>query len=153
MKWTNAKRLSTSQFQRRFGVNRITFDKMVEIVKSDTPEHLQKRKKGRPPSLIIEDGLLLLLGYYREYRTLYHLSGDYGVSEATACRTVKKYEKILIRAKEFHLPGKRQLYKTATSFEMVVIDATESPIERPKKTKVVLFRQKEKTFLKNATCN
>lgn len=35
-------------------------------------------------------------------------------------------------------------------YELVLIDATESPIERPKKAKKVLFRKKEKTYVKNS---
>jgi hypothetical protein len=134
MQWTKAKRLSASRFKRRFGVHRITFDKMVEAVKKYHKENPKATNRGRPSSLRTEDGLLLMLGYYREYRTLFHLAADYDVSEATACRTVRSNEQILIRSKAFRLPGKKKLYNSNVSFEVVVIDATESPVERPKKS-------------------
>ncbi|SPR09339.1 transposase [Orientia tsutsugamushi] len=37
------------------------------------------------------------------------------------------------------------------NYEVVLIDATESPIERPqKKTKILLFRKEEKAYTKNS---
>jgi hypothetical protein len=40
---------------------------------------------------------------------------------------------ILIKSKHFSLPGKKALLKSDTEFETILIDASESPIERPKK--------------------
>jgi hypothetical protein len=57
----------------------------------------------------------------------------YGVSEATVCRTIQKVENVLIQSKQFHLPGKKVLQPSDTVIEIVLIDATEQPIERPKK--------------------
>ncbi len=58
----------------------------------------------------------------------------YGVSEAIVCRTVKKVENGLIQSGEFRLPGKKALQASDTQIEVVLIDATEQPIERPKKS-------------------
>lgn len=55
------------------------------------------------------------------------------MSEATVCRTVIKFENVLIKDNRFHLPGKKVLRETETVFEVVLIDATECPCERPKK--------------------
>jgi Resolvase, N terminal domain len=38
-----------------------------------------------------------------------HISLTYGVSEATVCRTIKKVENVLVKSKQFHLPGKKAL--------------------------------------------
>ena len=38
---------------------------------------------------------------------------------------------------DFRLPGKKALQKSDTEYEVVLIDATETPIERPKKNKSV----------------
>ncbi len=46
-------------------------------------------------------------------------------------------EDILIKSKVFSLPGKKALLKSDTEFEVILIDATESPIERPKKKNAV----------------
>ena len=56
-----------------------------------------------------------------------------GNSEATVCRTIKKVEDVLIKSKQFHLPGKKALQPSDTVIEIVLVDATEQPIERPKK--------------------
>ena len=36
---------------------------------------------------------------------------------------------------KFRLPGKKQLYQQADNWQVIVVDVTESPIERPKKNK------------------
>ena len=90
---------------------------------------------GRRPKLSYEEQLQLMLGYYREYRTLEHIGFDYGVSETTALRTVREVEEALIKSKRFSLPSKRELYQSDTELEFIVIDVTEMPIQRPKKNK------------------
>ena len=37
-------------------------------------------------------------------------------------------------------------------WEIVVVDVSEHPIERPKKTTAILFWEEEKTFLKKSSC-
>ena len=69
--------------------------------------------------------------YWREYRTEFHIGLTYGVSEATVCRTIKKVENVLIKSKQFHLPGKKVLQPSDTVIEIVLVDATEQPVERP----------------------
>ena len=76
-----------------------------------------------------------MLSYFREYRTLEHVGFEYGVSEATASRIVREVESVLIKSCKFSLPSKRILYKSNSDLEFVVIYATESPIQRPKKSR------------------
>ncbi|KJV53893.1 putative transposase [Orientia tsutsugamushi str. Gilliam] len=40
--------------------------------------------------------------------------------------------------------------KSDMNYEVVLIDATETPIERPKKNKILLFRKEEKAYTKNS---
>ncbi len=61
-------------------------------------------------------------------------------------------EDILIKSRVFSLPGKKAFDNPDEHFEVVMIDATETPIERPKKTKKILFWKKEKTYDKNTSC-
>ena len=75
----------------------------------------------------------MTLMYYREYRSQVHISVAYGVSEATVCRTIGQVETALAECGEWSLPGKKALQEPELSFEIVVVDATEMPIERPKK--------------------
>ncbi|MBK8421365.1 hypothetical protein [Candidatus Villigracilis saccharophilus] len=47
----------------------------------------------------------------------------------------KKVENVLIQSKQFHLLGKKALQPSDAILEIVLVDATEQPIERPKKDK------------------
>ena len=70
-----------------------------------------KKKPGRKPKLIVEDQILIMLEYLREYRTYYHISKTWKMSESNICRIVHKIENILIKSREFRLPGKKELWQ------------------------------------------
>jgi len=127
MRYETVEKLKDGDFKRSTGVQRSTFEKMLEVVEAGL------RDFGRPPKLSRADQLLLTLMYWREYRTEFHVGLTYGVSEATVCRTIKKVEDVLIQSKQFHLPGKKALQPSDTLIEIVLVDVTEQPIERPKK--------------------
>ena len=78
----------------------------------------------------------MTLMYWREYRTEFHIGLTYSVSEATVCRTIRKIEDALLKSELFHLPGKKKLQSSDTTIEIVLVDATEQPIERPQKNNV-----------------
>ena len=65
----------------------------------------------------------------------YHMGIDYDISEGQASKVVKDVEQVLIKSGKFSLPSKRVLYEADSQIEFVLIDATESPIQRPKKSK------------------
>ncbi len=132
MRYEIVQRLKEEEFKRLTGVKRSTFEKLVEVIKSGL------REFGRPSALSREDRLLMSLMYWREYRTQFHIGMAYGVSEATVCRTIKKIEEVLIKSEQFHLAGKKALQESETAIE-VVVDATEQPIERPKKDKLSII--------------
>lgn len=134
--------LDEEKFRRLTGIKRLTFDRMVGILKGAT--QLKKRKGGRNTKLCIEDMLLMTLEYLREYRTYFHISQSYGVSESTAYKTVRWIEDTLIKHPDFALPGRKELLKSDVKYEMVLIDATESPIERPKKNRSIFTPVKRK---------
>ncbi|WP_228140758.1 transposase family protein [Acinetobacter sp. TGL-Y2] len=98
-------------------------------------DQLQKHvpTKSRPPKLSIKDQILLCLNYWREYRTLFHVAISYGVSEPTAPRVIRHVEDCLIKSDLFHLP-KSLPEGEGIDWNMVIVDATEIPIQRPKKT-------------------
>jgi len=127
MRYETVETLKDEDFKRSTGVQRSTFEKMLEVVKTGL------RDFGRPPKLRRADQLLMTLMYWREYRTEFHIGLTYGVSEATVCRTIRKVENVLIQSKQFHLPGKKVLQPSDTKIEIVLVDVTEQPIERPKK--------------------
>ncbi len=130
MFYANIKNYSPAKFKRLTGVSKPTFALMRDALVAGT------RPFGRPPLLCLEDRLLLVLMYWREYRTYEHIGETYGLSEASVCRTVKHIENVLIKDKRFHLPGKKALRTSETVFEVILIDATECPCERPKKNSV-----------------
>lgn len=81
----------------------------------------------------------------REYRTPNHLGTSWGINESTAYRITRKIENILIQAPELRLPGKKRLIQDDYPLEAVVIDGSETPIERPKKNKknITVARKKD----------
>ena len=113
------------------GVRPDTFQDMVTIVQE--AEKKRRRRGGKSHRLKLEDRILMMLEYLREYRTYFHLGKSYGISESACYRSCKWIEDVLIKSKAFSLPGKKALLKSDTEFEVILIDATESPIERPKK--------------------
>ena len=142
MRYETVQKLEDGEFKRLTGVQRSTFEKMLEVVEKGL------REFGRPPKLSRADQLLMTLMYWREYRTEFHISQTYGVSEATVCRTIKKVEDVLIQSKQFHRPGKKVLQPSDTVIEIVLVDATEQPIERPKKDNAGTIAAKRSAILK-----
>ena len=131
MKYEQIKGYKDDQFRRITGVKRHTFNKMLEILNA---AHAQKhRRRGRNPKLSMEDRLLAALEYLREYRTYAHIAASYGIDESNIYRTVKWVEEVLVKDGTFSLPGKKALLKSNVEFEVVLVDASESPIERPKR--------------------
>ena len=118
------------------------FEKMLTVVKAGL------RDFGRKPKLSREDQLLMTLMYWREYRTEFHIGVSYEVSEATVCRTIQKIENVLMKSGEFRLPGRKALQPSDTLIEVVLIDATEQPIERPKKSNEGITAAKRNDTLK-----
>jgi Helix-turn-helix of DDE superfamily endonuclease len=133
MKYEKISGLGNDRFRRLTGVKRETFNRMVEILRIADRE--TKSRGGRKNTCSLEDRLLMTLEYLREYRTYFHVSQSYGVSESTAYKTVKWVEETLIKHPDFSLPGRKALSKSDSEYELILIDATETPIERPKKNK------------------
>ncbi len=124
---------SNTKFRRITGVKRATFQKMVEILQKAYAE--KHRRRGRTPKLSIEDLLLATLEYLREYRTYAHIAASYGIAESNIYRGIKWVENTLIQDGSFSLPGRKAPLKSDMEYEVILVDATESPIERPKKSK------------------
>ena len=129
MNYKTIEHLKDSDFKRLTGVWRETFDQMLAVLERGLPDF------GRPPKLSRANQLLMILMYWREYRTEFHIAQSYGVSEATVCRTIRKVEDALVRSKKFRLPGKKVLQTSDTLFEVVLVDVSEQPVERPQKAK------------------
>ena len=127
-------------FKRLFGVTRETFEKMKSVLQKEYDE--LHRQGGSPLKLSREDKLTITRKYYREYRTMESIGTDYGVSKSTVCQTIQWVEEALSRTEAFKLPGKKALTGTPPEIQCVVVDATESPIQRPQKTKKSIIQGK-----------
>lgn len=149
MKWDSIKDYSPGIFKRLTGVSKDTFMTMIKETNRLAPKSRHKikgLKRGPKAKLSIENKLLMLLMYYREYRTFLHISSAYGISEAQCWRIITELERLLIRSELFHLPGKKVLQQ-ANSFEIILVDVAESPIERPKKNNGNIIPAKRKSTL------
>lgn len=131
MKYNQIEEFSDEQFRRLTGVKRSTFKKMVEVLRE--ADEKKKTRGGRKSRLSIENRLLMALEYIREYRTYFHIATSYGVSESVAYKIVRWVEDTLIKDPIFALPGRKALLKSDMEYEVLLIDASETPIERPKK--------------------
>lgn len=127
MRYDQIKDRKPEDFFRLTGVKPEIFEQMVSCLPDTSGQ------RGRPCKLCAADRLLLTLMYYREYRSQAHISVAYGVSEPTVCRTIRQVEAVLAACGEWSLPGKKALPKPELAFDIIVVDATEMPIERPKK--------------------
>ncbi len=147
IKYFKVNKLTDKDFRRVVGVKRETFKDMVKVVR----RHYKKKKVkgGTNKSLSANDETLMMLEYYREYRTFKHIGVDYGVSESTAHYIVTKIEKILIQEPQFHLKTLKHAIpiEDTNNLEIVVVDVTESQCERPKKSKKDTTQVKRKSTL------
>lgn len=132
MRHSEVEGLPPGEFKRLTGVKRETFEQMLEVLRQS---ERQKKRSGRPSKLSSADQLLLTLMYWREYRTQFHIAKSYGIHEANANRIIRKVEGALAASGAFKLPGKRAVRSDeGVELSFVVIDATETPVERPKKS-------------------
>jgi Helix-turn-helix of DDE superfamily endonuclease len=131
MRWRTIKKLNGEDFRRLTGVHRVVFETMLAVLRR--AERKKKKRGGRPNDVALTDRLLMTLMYWREYRTFFHIAQTYGIAESMCWRNVRWIENALIGSGAFRLPGKKALLKSDVSFEVVLIDATETPVERPKK--------------------
>lgn len=143
MNYKQLKELGNKKFRRFVGTKKKTFMKMVKILTLAKLASLAKG--GRPYKLCMEDMLLVALQYWREYRTYFHIGTTYGISESTVFNIIKWVESVLIKDSSFRLPGRKALFTEMT--ECILIDATECPIERPKKARSIIIQAKRRGIL------
>lgn len=110
MRWQTVKKLNESNFKRLVGIKRETFEKMVlesKRINSLQPKKKAGKKRGPKDKLNWFDKTLMMLMYYREYRTFAHIGATYNISEAQCWRIVTGLERWLIQSKIFIFPEKR----------------------------------------------
>lgn len=126
--------LSSGEFKSLCGVSRSTFSEMVDVLRP----HLERQgRRGGQNKLMVEDQLLIALGYWREYRSQFHIGVSWGVHETTVGRIINKIEELLVKCNKFRLPSQRQLYQPGWEWKVMVVDVGEMEIERPQKNRNV----------------
>lgn len=124
------KGLSSEDFRRLTGVKPQVFAEMLNVL---WEAEARKVKAGRNSKLSLEDQLMLAMSYWREYRTQFHVAASYGVHESTANRIITRVEDLLMSSERFSLPKRREVEEV--QWTIVLIDVTETPIEKPKKSR------------------
>ena len=145
MRWEAINKLAADEFRRLTGVKKPTFEEMANILQEARAQ--KKLRGGRKNKLSIEETLLMTLEYLREYRTYFHISKSYGISEGYAYKTIRWVEDTLIKSKVFSLPGRKALLKSDIKYELMLVDASEHPIQRPKKNRNISTLVKRKDTL------
>lgn len=119
--------LSGTEFKRLVGVERQTFnEEMLTCLEQAQASVYQKG--GRKLKLSLADLLIATLQYLREYRTYEQIAADFNIHESNLIRKSHWVEDILIQ-NGFHL-----VKQDIKDNDIVIIDATEVKINRPKKT-------------------
>ncbi|MCP5448966.1 MAG: transposase family protein [Gammaproteobacteria bacterium] len=95
---------------------------------------------------------MLTLQCWREYRSLFHVGTDFGVHESTAQRVVCKVEQRLLASRRFTPPPRDRALALGEDLGLVLMDATETPIERPKKNSAATTVARKNAILSRHNC-
>lgn len=129
MKYKKLKKMKDSKFKRAAGIPRVLFEILVMVLE---PFFKEKQSKGGPkPKLCLEDILLMMLTYYRDYPTFFSLGNMFGLDESNAYRWVNWTELILSVSFE----GVIDIQLLDEKSEQLV-DVTECTIQRPKNSEL-----------------
>jgi len=123
--------LTDAHFKRFLGISRPLFAELLSYLQTF------QSLRGRPCKLEVEAQLTLSLRYWRDYPSLLTLGTQYGISETSAWRVVRRVEDRLIQSGVLSLPKTPSGRGVENPVETLV-DVTEIPIERPKKTKALV---------------
>ena len=136
-------------YKRLHGVKPDTFMKMLSILQKEYD--ILHQKGGKPPKLTVKDKLDITLKYLREYRTMDSIAAEYGVCKGTVCLSIQWVEDTLAEDGSFALPGKKKLKRKSASIQYVVVDVTESPINRPQKDQKEYYSGKKTAHAEDAS--
>ncbi len=140
------KKKDDKEFQRYWGVGQKTFDIMQKILEKCDVEKM--KKGGRPSKLTVKQKLQMTLKYWRHYGTFFEIGKDFNITESVAYKNIIWIENMLIKSGRFNLPNKQKVLKEANS-DTIIVDFTETRIERPKKRqKKFIPARKKITLLK-----
>lgn len=93
MRYADIQKCQGDNFKRLTGVQRSAFDLMVKAIKEHKVANRKHPTRGPKPKTPTEDGLLMFLMCYREYRTFFHIASAYGIGEMQCRRIVTRRKK------------------------------------------------------------
>ena len=137
-------------FARICGVKRGLFEDLYVLVAARMEKQKEEhpvRKRGRKTVMSLEDKLLLMLIYYREYHTCLSISKTFGISEAYASKLIHRMGRLV--AEVLPLSGKGTIHHA--DIKAVLIDASEQAIERPQRKQRQYYSGKKNSYRQNST--
>ncbi len=116
-------------FRRLTGVSVVTFDRMVEQLRTSWEAAERRKTKSCRPWEVggLENHLLIMLLYYRCYVTQEFIGFFWQVDRSVICRAIRRVE----RHAQPLLGVRRDPKITRREAEALIVDCTEQPIERP----------------------
>jgi len=129
--WEKIEKLDEKKFKLITGVTRDVFNEMLTVL---TREYNILRSKGGRAGLNPELRLTLALEYWREYRSVRHMENDHQISKTKINNAIIWVENTLSESDEFKLKELKERFKPSDedAIEVILVDVTEQPIERPK---------------------
>jgi len=146
-------KMKPQEYKQIFGIEKWVFDRLLRVLEiTKAFEKAQSSSKGRKSKLEVIDMLVIALTYWREYRTVRHIAfnSDNEISKSTVSRSIEWVETTLINSGICNLSSKGELRDNLSNLKILAIDVTEQEIERPKKTKVMVFGKKEEACNQNS---
>jgi Helix-turn-helix of DDE superfamily endonuclease len=137
MTWQDISHLYGKKFRRATGLYRSVFEEMVSCIDNYKSTQRNASNRGGVSKLSVENQVLMTVLYWREYRSQENLGLDFHITQSRVSRTIRDIEDILIKSGSFSLPGKKVLKDANSGYEVIIVDVTETPTERPKKNKNV----------------
>lgn len=125
MMYEDLEKFSDAEFKRATGVKREVFEFQVAILEDAYKE--EHKKGGRPRKLSMEDTLLLMYAYLRDYTTYLKLGLYFHLDESNSYRDSKWAESVLSE----YMTEDFDISKLDKDKEYL-IDVTECAVERPK---------------------
>ena len=129
-------------FHNLTGISVSLFDSLIEKLRPLWKESITDayKKEGRPYNHGIEEHLLMLLLYYRNYITQRFLGFLFDIDHSRICRIIKNIE--LLLAPITTIPKTR--HRGQKELESLIIDATKQRIERPCQNQKPYYSGKKK---------
>lgn len=129
-------------FRRLFGLSVDEFERILKAVEPHWEKRGVQRYKrpGRNNKLSLSEQILMLLLYYRSYTTQIFIGFLFDIDDSQVCRNIQRLEPILARV----MAITKTRHLSQEKIEEIIIDATEQPIERPKKGHKAFYSGKKK---------